>query len=69
MGQKAEVAKVAKYKKIQPLLSDWIFEGILVGTVGFEPTTPCTPCKCATKLRHAPIRSLPLRNLREISVA
>jgi len=43
VGQKAEVAKVAKYKKIQPLLSDWIFEGILVGTVGFEPTTPCTP--------------------------
>jgi hypothetical protein len=27
----------------------------LVGTKGFEPSTPCTPCKCATKLRYAPI--------------
>ncbi len=26
----------------------------LVGTAGFEPTTPCTPCKCATGLRHVP---------------
>ena len=27
---------------------------LLVGTVGFELTTPCTPCKCATRLRYAP---------------
>ena len=26
----------------------------LVGVIGFEPTTPCTPCKCATRLRHTP---------------
>ena len=26
----------------------------LVGTRGFEPPTPCTPCKCATRLRHVP---------------
>ena len=26
----------------------------MVGTAGFEPTTPCTQNKCATKLRHAP---------------
>ena len=26
----------------------------IVGTAGFEPATPCTPCKCATRLRHAP---------------
>src|SRR5204863_4262372 len=26
----------------------------LVGATGFEPATPCTPCKCATRLRHAP---------------
>ncbi len=26
----------------------------LVGVRGFEPPTPCTPCKCATKLRHTP---------------
>src|SRR6185295_13073843 len=27
---------------------------LMVGATGFEPATPCTPCKCATRLRHAP---------------
>ena len=27
----------------------------LVGAPRFELGTPCTPCKCATRLRHAPI--------------
>ena len=27
---------------------------LLVGTAGFEPATPCTPSKCATRLRHVP---------------
>ena len=27
----------------------------MVGVKGFEPSTPCTPCKCATRLRHTPI--------------
>ena len=26
----------------------------MVGVKGFEPSTPCTPCKCATKLRYTP---------------
>jgi hypothetical protein len=26
----------------------------MVGTTGFEPATPCTPCKCATGLRYVP---------------
>ncbi len=26
----------------------------MVGTTGFEPATPCTPSKCATRLRHVP---------------
>ena len=26
----------------------------MVGVVGFEPTAPCTPCKCASGLRHTP---------------
>ena len=30
----------------------------LVGATGFEPATPCTPCKCATRLRHAPTEAL-----------
>src|SRR5574337_895838 len=27
---------------------------MLVGAIGFEPTTPGPPCQCATRLRHAP---------------
>ena len=27
---------------------------LLVGVTGLEPATPCTPCRCATKLRHTP---------------
>src|SRR5262244_3982313 len=30
----------------------------LVGAPRFELGTPCTPCKCATRLRHAPTRLL-----------
>ena len=30
----------------------------LVGTAGFELATPCTPCKCATRLRYAPFAGL-----------
>jgi hypothetical protein len=26
----------------------------LVGVIGFEPTTPSPPAKCATKLRYTP---------------
>src|SRR3989337_2292097 len=28
----------------------------MVGATGLEPATPCTPCKCATRLRYAPTR-------------
>ncbi len=27
---------------------------VMVGAIGFEPTTPGPPCQCATRLRHAP---------------
>ena len=30
----------------------------MVGEKGFEPSTPCTPCKCATRLRYTPTRTL-----------
>ena len=34
----------------------------LVGTAGFEPATPCTPSKCATRLRYVPqIRAFTLK--------
>ncbi len=29
----------------------------LVGATGFEPATPCSQSRCATRLRHAPCRS------------
>ena len=29
----------------------------MVGAVRFERTTPCTPCRCASRLRHAPTSS------------
>jgi hypothetical protein len=35
-------------------LRKWLF--LLVGAPRFELGTPCTPCKCATRLRHAPTR-------------
>ncbi len=28
----------------------------MVGATGFEPATPCSQSRCATKLRHAPTR-------------
>ena len=27
---------------------------VLVGAIGFEPTTPCAQGRCATRLRYAP---------------
>ena len=27
---------------------------VLVGVARFELATPCTPCKCATRLRYTP---------------
>ena len=32
--------------------------GILVGAIGFEPTTPCAQGRCATRLRYAPTSSI-----------
>ena len=29
----------------------------LVGARGFEPPTTCTPCRCATRLRYAPVEA------------
>src|SRR4030067_3291140 len=33
---------------------------LLVGATGLEPATPCTPCKCATRLRYAPTQGMHL---------
>ena len=47
---------ISTAKLIQSLLndSDWLFSMIVIGTAGFEPTTPTTPKWCATKLRYVP---------------
>ena len=34
---------------------------ILVGATGFEPATPWSQTRCATKLRHDPLRLTPTR--------
>ena len=31
-----------------------LIQNSMVGAAGFELATPCTPCKCATRLRYAP---------------
>ena len=56
-----------QYQSVYPLVYPWApqrrkdlapFEAKslihMVGVKGFEPSTPCTPCKCATRLRHTP---------------
>ncbi|MCU1580048.1 MAG: Resolvase domain protein [Rhodoglobus sp.] len=32
-------------------------KAVLVDPRGFEPLTPCMPCRCATGLRHGPVQS------------
>ena len=32
--------------------------GEMVGAIGFEPTTPCSRSRCATRLRYAPILTI-----------
>ncbi|SBT03516.1 hypothetical protein ACCAA_1050022 [Candidatus Accumulibacter aalborgensis] len=57
MPRQTMVAKLAQKNKKPALgrfLSDSNFVILLVGAPGFELGTPCTPCKCATRLRHAP---------------
>ena len=39
----------------------------MVGVAGFELATPCTPCKCATKLRYTPNRTAILANFLNIA--
>ena len=36
------------------LITSFAFQFALVGAKGFEPSTPCSQSRCATRLRHAP---------------
>src|SRR5215217_6622499 len=46
----------ANKKPVEPLRdSTGLSFSSMVGTAGFELATPCTPCKCATRLRYAPM--------------
>ena len=40
-----------KKTALAAVFSYWL---VMVGAVRFELTTPCTPCRCAPGLRHAP---------------
>ena len=31
-----------------------MLSSLMVGAIGFEPTTPCAQGRCATRLRYAP---------------
>src|SRR5580692_10095466 len=48
-----EQARRTSLRNKNPPHSRWIAPSF-VGTTGFEPATPCTPCKCATGLRYVP---------------
>jgi hypothetical protein len=57
----AEVLPIKKIlatpiQKILPLPRTWKGKDFcfLVGVVGFEPTTPYTPCRCPAGLGHTP---------------
>jgi hypothetical protein len=49
----AEKVRVAREAK-KPGPSQVPGFSMLVGVAGFELATPCTPCKCATRLRYTP---------------
>ena len=40
----------------------------VVGETGFEPATPCTQNKCATKLRHSPTGMLTLSRRKSLKI-
>ncbi len=51
LGQIARCAQRVFFEQLEK----WIHDELkLVGTARFELATPCTPCKCATGLRHVP---------------
>ena len=52
-GRLKRLPKPEKGKGLVKITKPFIF---LVGVKGFEPSTPCTPCKCATRLRHTPTK-------------
>ena len=40
----------------------------LVGLAGFEPTTPCPPGRCATRLRYSPFRQREAKETGEMRI-
>ena len=44
-----------RHKKTALLAVFYLISRMMVGAVGFEPTTPWSQTRCATKLRHTPI--------------
>ena len=53
-----QITAVRPREQYQPLFAYSVLRGEkfmgLVGVSGFEPPAPCTPCKCASGLRHTP---------------
>ena len=40
----------------------------MVGLAGFEPTTPCPPGRCATRLRYSPFRERTAKETGEMRI-
>ena len=53
-NKKAVNELAIKYSIIKFPFKQRLVKYLLVGAVRFELTTPCTPCKYATRLRYAP---------------
>jgi hypothetical protein len=68
LRKKGPRSKMWAYEKLTRFSSlNFNFQIKMVGAAGFEPATFCTPCNCATELRHAPMtvnfESFPLGKL------
>jgi hypothetical protein len=50
----SEDSEVRKWGKFACICLKIQSGSVLVGAIGFEPTTPCAQGRCATRLRYAP---------------
>jgi hypothetical protein len=50
----AAIQAQSELKKAECEATHSALSKVLVGVAGFELATPCTPCKCATRLRYTP---------------
>jgi hypothetical protein len=55
-GDGSHRTPISPFRAFRTMPAQWhICRCFLVGTAGFEPATPCSQSRCATKLRHVPL--------------